>query len=318
MWVERGFSRREIVPRLMKVATNLTVYSSTEQPITNTEALFFPPANSPEAIEIINQTTERHTIDALWVQKSAAYPLNDISAEVHTAASPEIISLVDDKIAFSSWLGDDPYRPFAVEAQGAEDINNLYTQLHAAGHEVCVKPVIGVNGEGYWKLSEHDTSLLRTPEERIMHPDVYLHALSLQEATKGPQRTIVMDWLPGPEVSVDVLTWKGQPLIHAARTKIDGRTQRIQSEHEVIDHTHSLSKKLGFHGIISFQYRLDTEGNWKILEINPRPAGGSTHSEDAGFGIIGGWAKLISKQAGPNDIIQHHDDVTLTARTHWQ
>ncbi len=134
-----------------------------------------------------------------------------------------------------------------------------------------------------------------------------------QEATKGAQRMIMMDYLPGPEVSVDLLTWEGTPLIHAARTK-SGDTQRIQSEHEVLEHGYDIASRLGFHGIISLQYRLDADKNWKILEINPRPAGGSTNSEDAGFGIITDWAKLVAGEIGPNDVKQRHGDVTFAKR----
>jgi hypothetical protein len=305
LWMERGFSRREIAPRMMDASPDLTIISSTLQPVAGTEAFDLPLASSSEAIERINLTIKDQSIDALWVQDSAKYDLSAIDAQVHAAASPETVQLVDDKTLFNEWLGDDIYRPFSFEVVGVDAVREAFERRRYEGHEVCIKPVFGVNGEGYWRLSDSPKfSLLNRPEARVIHPDTYLNALAHQEAGKGPKRMVLMDYLPGPEVSVDLLTWNGEPLSHAARTKLDQSHQRIESEHEVIAHTHMLAKKLGFHGIISLQYRLDVDSNWKILEINPRPAGGSIHSEDAGFEIITNWAKLLTGEITPSDVQQ--------------
>lgn len=122
---------------------------------------------------------------------------------------------------------------------------------------------------------------------------------------------LVMDWLPGPEVSVDLLCWRGRPLIHAARTKIDANHQRIDDEHDVIEHTRRIAERLGLHGIVSAQYRLDRDGRWRMLEVNPRPAGGSIHSEDAGFGIITAWTGLVTREIEPDDCLQHRASTTI-------
>ena len=319
LWMERGYSRNEIAKRMKAAVPDLTLLSSTVQPIDNTEALPFPLAHTPDAIAHLNETIEKYNIDALWPQNSARYDLSDIQTEVHAAATPETIALVDDKVAFNEWLGDDPYRPFSAEVIGVEAIHKEINRLSGEGHELCIKPVIGVGGNGYWRFDKDASkSFLHKPENRTIHPDVYLDALAHDEAVHDPQRMVLMDYLPGPEVSVDLLTWRGTPLIHAARTKEDfSPTQRIQSEHEVIDHTHAIAAKLGFHGIISLQYRLDSEGKWKMIEINPRPAGGSIYSEDGGFGIISNWAKLVSGKIEPQEVEQKHGEVTITQRRVW-
>jgi predicted ATP-grasp superfamily ATP-dependent carboligase len=115
-----------------------------------------------------------------------------------------------------------------------------------------------------------------------------------------------MEWLPGPEVSIDILCWNGEPLIHAARVKASDNVQVIKSEHPMVEHARMLARKHKFHGIISVQYRLDANGDWKALEINGRPAGGCIHSEDAGFKIITMWTWLVLEVIRPEDVPQHH------------
>ena len=319
LWMEWGYSRTHIATHIKNAVPDMTLFSSPRQPIAGTEVIPFPVANTPEAIDEINEAIEKYNIDVVWPQSSAHYDLSALNAEVHTAASPEVIRLVDDKMAFNEWLRDDPYRPLSVEAVGVDAIHHAFLQLSEQAEEVCIKPAIGVAGNGYWHLAK-DTqpSFLDKPENHIIHPEVYLQAMALEEVRKGPQRMVVMEYLPGPEISVDLLTWRGEPLIHAARTKIDFATsQRIQSEHEVLEHSRSIASKLGFHGIVSMQYRLDTDGKWKMLEINPRPAGGSTHSEAAGFGIISNWARLVARTIEPDEVKQYHADVTLTFGRSW-
>lgn len=319
LWVERGFNRRQMTERMTKAVPSLRVISTVEQPLPGTEAIDYPLADTPDGIAEFNTLIEEHAIDAIWPQKSGHYDLTGINAEVHAAASPESIALADDKVAFAHWLDDEAYRPFAAEAVGVNAIAALYEKRHSEGHDVIIKPVTGVAGQGYWRLVEDSSvSLLNHPDQRVIHPDLYFKAMEIEEERNGAQRMIMMDHLPGEEVSVDLLGWRGEPLIHAVRTKLHGRRERIQSDHEVIDHVYKTARQLGFHGMVNFQYREDKDGQWKMLEINPRPAGGTFYSEDTGFGIITNWAKLVAHEIEPSDIKQHHGDVMIAKVPTWR
>jgi hypothetical protein len=317
LWMERGYSRRQIGERMLAAVPELQLFAGIDtQTPPNAHTLPYPDLESIDPSELVsqlNQLIDKNRIEALWPQKSALYDLGLVACDVHSAASPETITLVEDKAAFSAWMVGDPHQAEATEVVGFEAVDVEYSRRHAAGREVCVKPVAGVNGHGFWLLNENAATLfLEQPDVREIHPDLYLSALALAEKEAGPQRLLVMDWLPGPEVSIDLLCWRGIPLVHAARTKnsLDER-QIIESEHPTVDHARLIAAKLGFHGIISLQYRQSSEGDWKMLEINPRPAGGSVNSEDAGFGIISGWTKLVSGRAGPGDMKQREDKVVF-------
>ncbi len=298
---------------MIKAAPALTFFGTPEYPVEGAPSLAYPSLATSEGITALNKLISVHGIDAMWAQSSARFNLDNVACEVHAAAAPEIIALLEDKKKFTDWLGDDPYSADTAEAVGVEEVAEEYERRREQGKEVCVKPLEGVSGQGYWKLTETPkVPFIHDPYDREIHPEVYFKALEIEQAKNGPKKLLVMDWLPGPEVSVDLLSWRGQPLIHAARTKLDRNTERVQSEHPVVEHARTLVGKLALHGITNVQYMLDTNSEWKILEINPRPAGGAVYGEDGGFGVISGWAKLVSHEAVPDDILQHHEDVLLT------
>ncbi|HEY8886621.1 MAG TPA: ATP-grasp domain-containing protein [Candidatus Microsaccharimonas sp.] len=318
VWVEKGHNRREITERMVAAVPSLNIVSTPEQHLPGTEAIAYPAADTEEGIAAFNQLTKDHQIDAIWPQESAHFDLSGVEAEVHVPASPETIALVDDKVAFAHWLGDE-YEPFTAEVIGVQAIAAMYEKRRAEGHEVVIKPVIGVSSQGFWRLAERpDVSVLNQPDRRVMHPDIYLKAMEIEEEINGPQRMIMMDYLSGGEVSVDLLAWKGQPLIHAVRTKLERRRERIQSEHAVVPHVYQTAAKLALHGMVNVQYMMDREGQWKMLEINPRPAGGTFYSEDTGFGIITDWAKLVAREIEPEAVTQRDGDVTIALHRAWR
>ncbi len=309
--VERGFSRMEIVEFMKKADSGLTVYGTHEQPYEDCPTVMLPPLETPEGIAQANALIAKHGIDAFWPQKSAEYDLSRLDCAVHTAADPATIALVNDKERFAAWLDDDIYRARSVGVLGADGVAEAIRDWRATDRPVCVKPVDGIYGQGYWRLVENGVSLLDEPSGREISPNLYLAALRSEELVTGRRRMLVMDWLPGPEVSVDMLSWHGRPLIHAARTKLSDSLQRIESEHPVIGHARAMVGKLGLHGVTSMQYRMSLQGDWKMLEVNPRPAGGSINGEDAGFGLLAAWARLLTGSVGPDDIKQVDATVDL-------
>jgi hypothetical protein len=305
LWIERGFSRLPIAERMLAAQPDLELFTSPSQTPDGATPLVMPKLSDDQRVAGLNAVVSEHRIDAFWPQGSAAHDLTGLSCTVHAAGTPETVALVDDKDSFMKWLGDDPYRPDQIEVMGADGVEAEYARRQAQGRTVCVKPVIGVNGSGYWKLLPNGGfGFLDDPEPREMDASMWITAMRGAEREGPRRRLLVMDWLPGPEVSIDLLCWNGTPLIHAARTKIDANHQRIEGEHVVTRHSHSVARLLGLHGIVSMQYRLDGNGAWRMLEVNPRPAGGSIHSEDAGFGIITDWTHLVTGAIGPEDVKQ--------------
>lgn len=317
LWIERGFSRLPIAQRMLAAEPTLEVLSSPSQTPDGATPLHMPHVPLAMMAETVSMLVEKHHVDAFWPQHAARADLTQVPCAVHQAGTPETIAIVDDKTAFMESLGDDPHRPDQVEVLGADGVEREWRLRTAQGRATCVKPAIGVNGRGYWRLLEDGRStFLDDPEPREMDAVIWMEAARLAERRSAPRRMLVMDWLPGPEVSLDLLCWRGRPLIHAARTKIDANRQRIESQHAVVGHARELAARLGLHGIVSMQYRLDHHGRWRMLEVNPRPAGGCIHSEDAGYGIITAWAGLVRGSKDPAACTQVERTTTIRfART---
>ncbi len=309
LWFERGFSRLPIAQRIKMMCPDLEIYTDPVQ----TPPGCFPLAVPQErnAIERIAEIVKEHKIDIFWPQKSAMLDLSGVGCQIHLAAGRDILKLVDDKDAFVQWMKDDPKRPEQQKVEGVDEIEAVVRARQEEGRKTCIKPVKGVNGNGFWYFQDNYGSWLDDPEKRQIDFDTWLFAARRREQVKGKSKMLVMDFMPGPELSLDILCWDGIPLTHAVRTKIDANHQRVQNDHPIADHARSIAERLGLHGIVSLQYRLDDNDNWRMLEVNPRPAGGSIYSEDAGFQIITDWVRLLTGKAKAKEIEQIEGDLIL-------
>lgn len=291
---------------MLAAKPELQIYASARQTPQGAVTLDVPRADAEASAGEIAALAGEHRIDAFWPQDSAMGDLSSMPCTIHAAATPDVLRLVDDKSAFMAWLDDDPHRPDQADAFGADGVEEELARRNREGRATCVKPAVGVNGQGYWRFMENGGAFVDDPAEREIDAEVWLAAMRLRERERPAVRMLVMDWLPGPEVTLDLLCWRGEPLAHAARTKIDPTHQRVCGDHAVAEHGHDLARRLGLHGIVSMQYRKDAAGRWRMLEVNPRPAGGCIHSEDAGFTLIADWTLLVMGEKDPADVVQHH------------
>jgi hypothetical protein len=302
---EKGFSRKQILQRLKFSHPDIDIFFESENAPFDYEKVDLSDSHK------INDIIDNNNIDKFWPQRGYKTLIKNKNTEKILPTSLSNIALINDKIKFMEWL-DDSYTPEQDRVTSTNQALEKITEYISNKRNVCVKPVHGVNGHGYWRIMNEDNiRFLMNPEAREIGFKTWLYANGMNEKAHGFNPMIVMEWLPGPEVSVDILCWRGIPLIHAARTKIDENEQRVESNHPVIEHAYKLCRNLKLNGIISVQYRLSRQNDWKILEINPRPAGGSIHSEDCGFGIITGWGNLLTGKKEPTQIVQQKMTKTI-------
>ena len=294
----RGFSLKGIAERLLASNTDLVLILPPAQTIQGHARCIEDPIHQQLGQE--NRFHARQNVELIVPMRGETrYDASGIP--VHRFATPKVHTLLGDKLLFSQALRDDPYHLPTMPATKAEQIQDAVQTLRKDHQAACIKPRKGVNGNGYWTFWTGDPiALLNEPDRR----QIALHHY-LAGAVKSIIDHVVMPWLPGPEVTFDVLCHEGKMLAWCTRTKNDeNEDQMMDWQHPLQDHVAQMVRKFKLNGLVGIQYRKSERGEWKILEINDRPCGGVVKSEDAGAGLIEQWGGLLSGRLKPSQV-QH-------------
>lgn len=205
---------------------------------------------------------------------------------------PETIDLCEDKFLFAEFMREN-FSDHALPTEFVTDVDALdaaIAKIEASGHEVCVKPPIGVFGMGFWHLSR------RTPvsamfagssafeEWRKVNPSLFRMGYA-----SDPKPLVVMPFLAGMEISIDALFRNGE-LLRAATRRKNGSLQAVAEDgDEVLPVLRQIGRALSLDGIVNVQVRRASEARpnpYKVLEINTRYAGGSAYLIEAGVDLF--------------------------------
>lgn len=236
--------------------------------------------------------------------------------------SPGTIRLLDDKAAMSEDLAGDPILAPTIRARSAAEVLGAVHAIRARGVDACVKPAHGVFARGYWHLVEDDLlECLDDVGSRRMPLATYLEAVEQAERRTGGVDLIVMEHLPGTEASVDVHARDGELLRAVTRVKIKSSRQLIVGGHELVDTAARLVSRYRLNGVVNVQFKPTASGEWRILEINPRMAGGLSYAMPAGVDLAADWVRAATgHRVDPvrdafEHVINFHTEATLRGNT---
>ncbi|WP_350560448.1 ATP-grasp domain-containing protein [Psychrobacter sp. CAL346-MNA-CIBAN-0220] len=232
------------------------------------------------------------------------------------ATSVSALESINDKFAFMQQCH--AHAIPVAECWRFDNIDELNALLAEHDHQpLCVKPVIGIFAQGFWRLDtgmddserSHWDSFehLYFTEDKKISTEQFINAYtSSKMIQEQPIPMLLMPYLSGQEYSIDVVCEYGEVLAAITRYKT-GKIQHIGYDKTVMDVVKPLIKAFGCDGIISVQTKADDNGQHRVLEINSRPAGGigyTTHSgvdlTQVGFAY---WLGLIDKP-NLNDIAE--------------
>jgi hypothetical protein len=176
----------------------------------------------------------------------------------------------------------------AILVNNGEELTRAYASLAARGEEVCVKPVAGIYGQGFWRLEDHLDAFrcLSSPDDRRIKAMTFI---SLYHVSKEQEPLLVMPYLPGDEVSVDVVCEGGRPIAWVGRRK-RGLYQTFERTGEAIDLALAAVSHFGCDGIVNVQTMDDARGVPHLLEINLRYSGGLSYTGLSGINLPGIFA----------------------------
>lgn len=305
IWLNQAFSMRNVVRRIVMDRPNVALCVSAidkNSTVRDVAPAFWtePARGACDYTSWLLETAVENRIDVLVAERGkrdvsqALDRFADKGIGVHITAGAATLALLEDKAAFTTSLEDDTFVCPTYVATTAAAFEEAVGTLTQAGASACVKPVRGIYGAGYWTLDAEDPlAHISDPDARRIAPAVYAGSLRRAEDQGQGFALLVMEHLPGLEASVDIVADHGAVLLAAVRTKLSASRQRIQTDHDLIPHASELIRRHLLHGAVNVQYKQDSSGRWRILEINARAAGGASYCDEVGIPFCATWMDVI-------------------------
>lgn len=256
---------------------------------------FIEPTDTKARIEWVLRTAEDNGIKVIVAGREGR--LVELARPAFAAAgltlitgglSIETFNTVDDKSLFTAEAeraGLDCVP--AITVSNAQQLTAAYATLASQG-EVCIKPVVGIYGEGFWRFKQ-DADPFRCFAKtavREVNFETYLQAYS---AAEDRPAMLVMPYMEGSECSVDIVCEAGHAVAFVGRRKA-GLYQSFEREGAAVQLALQAAEHFGCDGIVNVQTRDDADGKPHLLEINPRYSGGIGYTRAAGVNLPGIFA----------------------------
>lgn len=321
IWIMEGLSsQREVITGINNFTINnndrvITTFASHRQLrheiLSTAHYSIIEPEDEHSRLSFISTIINETGITTIQVGKSCRWyeqhrpDIEALGVSLVTGARQvSSFDIADDKATFAK----------AMLAQGlpvvpsirVTDANTLAYLLNASpfpGCRLCIKPVTGIYGMGYWLFDENIShiDLLNHPDQRRIHPQLYLNAIKASD-TFTPQ--VLMPWLPGPEYSVDIVLAGGKALAAIGRRK-EGALQYLENQGAAIELACACAEALHADGLVNVQTRNNSEGEPLLLEINLRPSGGIGYTRHSGVNLPGLFAAQRLGILSAEEILQH-------------
>lgn len=194
---------------------------------------------------------------------------------VMSAAAPEVLERLHDKARFYAELACPEAPAPALRAfETRADFEDAHEALASEHAELCIKPAVSVYGIGFRRIRTD-----RSAYEILAGGLEYQIDLASLRALLAEQERIatmlLMEYLPGPEYSVDCLADYGMLRCAIARRKslAAGEGQIIDGRADIQAACKRIVSQFALNGYINIQFREGTSG-LRTLEVNPRLSGG--------------------------------------------
>lgn len=191
--------------------------------------------------------------------------------------------------SFLKEAGCEEYLPEYRSASNKDDFLAAVEEFKFPERAVCFKPEEGKGSRGFRILADRSPSFSDILNEKAVGGTVDIHTLFSNTDTDFPP-VLVMEYLPGKEYSVDVLAERGETRVAIPRSR-DAVQAGIASAGvvekvpELIDASRAIVRALDGNGLLNIQFKYDTQGVPKLLEVNPRISGTIAHCTCAGVNL---------------------------------
>jgi carbamoyl-phosphate synthase large subunit len=235
-------------------------------------------------IQIILPLVTRELIP--FAQYKNEFEQAGIKVLVSPASSLEIANNKSRLYEFLQWRGI-PVPEFRV-VESVEQFKAAIDELGYPFRPVCFKPSVSNGSRGFRIISEQMNELdLLFNHKPTSTYITFSEVVRILSSGKFPE-LLISEYLPGEEYSVDCLANAGESVLTVPRLRkkiINGISVEGEfvKEENIISYCSQIIKELKLHGNIGIQLKKSAEGQFLILEINPRVQG--TISAVLGAGV---------------------------------
>ena len=245
-----------------------------------------PSVSGEEYIEYCLEFCLKHKIDIFIPRKDNVLiskrlaDFEAIGVKVLVCPDSELMETLDNKAAaYHSIMQKGEEATEIVSIPDFYVVNNIkdfkiaYQTLRDKGHTVCFKPVIGEGATGFRVIEDEIESidlLFRRASSRRLPYHYACEILSQQEVFPD---LMVLEYLEGPEYSIDCIASHDRLYAAIPRMKGEGRIREMVDHHELIQLAHRFHQHYKIPYIFNIQVKYN-QGVPKLLEINPRMSGG--------------------------------------------
>lgn len=222
-------------------------------------------------------------------------------ARVLASADADTVALLGNKARLYAALdGLDVHIPDYEVIHDLAGFDAAWARLRPRHSVLCYKPAVSVYGLGFHIVVDDDPAFKPRRGDAVKLP--------LEDARRGLAREdrlrdlLLMQYLPGPERSVDCLALDGELLRCVVRRKEAGG-QVLEDNPELAAVVRRLTRRFRLTHLFNVQFR-DSGGKSYLLEINTRMSGGLPFACRSGL-VLPYWAiRLALGTASPEEIPQ--------------
>lgn len=212
-----------------------------------------------------------------------------------TAANPEVIRLLDDKAAFYEHARLAGFRvPAFLKINNLPDFELAQQKLAQEGLPLCLKPNRSSGGTGFRILDDAKAGWEPWAAGDSMRISSAAYR-SLLPPSQPFQPLLLMEYLPGPEYSIDCLAHQGRLLRAVIRKKPQrpGGVQWLETSPSLLEIARRLTDQYQLTFLFNIQLRQARDATPALLEINPRMSGGIHMAALSGLNLPA-WAILLA------------------------
>lgn len=269
-----------------------------------------PSGLDPIYIDAILDIIQKENIDAvlplctfeLLPLSKARKKIEDHGAKV-SVSKPEALEIAINKAKTYEFLRGSFIPKFKV-VNTFEEFKDAVHELGYPKEAVAFKPSFGRGMRGFRIIKDDikKKNLLFNYKPR----SIFIKMTEISEILKEGDfpELVVMEHLPRDEYSVDTLSKMGETYYSIPRKRIETRggisyIGKIEKNEELEETSKEIIKQLGLDYNVNMQFKVAENGEYKLIEINPRVSGSLVFCVAAGVNLPYFAIKLLLEEKIP-------------------